>query len=108
MQKALVEGVLNDVRRGKRGESGFKPATYAAVLPLVQDACTSGHVLDVQKCKNKLSDLKALYVIWRTLQELSGWGLDPDTRLIVADDEQWTTYLKVSFFIQLITIIYRL
>jgi hypothetical protein len=97
MQIVLLEGLLDEARRGKRAESGFKKEAYTTVIPKIQAACKQEVVIDTQKCRNKVSEYKSLYSTWLTLQSLSGWGIDPETRMIVAEEETWTTYIKVSY-----------
>ena len=43
MEEALLQGLVQEVRDGKRAESGFKES-YMRVLPSVNLSCTSSHI----------------------------------------------------------------
>jgi hypothetical protein len=97
MRIALFQGLIDQVRQGRRADSGFKAEAYNAVVPKVQLVCPQQGVrIDKQECRSKISEYKALYSLWKTLSAKSGWGIDPETRLITTSDENWDTYLQVS------------
>jgi hypothetical protein len=51
-----------------------------------------------KQLKNRWDNLKILYNFWKLLWSNSGSGRDPDTGLVVVDDEWWEANTKVSNF----------
>jgi hypothetical protein len=49
-----------------------------------------------KQLKNRWDNLKILYNFCKSLWSKSGLGRDPDTGLVVVDDEWWETNTKVS------------
>ena len=102
MVEAFLEALIEQVRLGKRSESGFKPEAYAYALPKVQARMIpenyKGECLcaDRNKVRAKVSSLKALYAAYEKLLEESGFGRDAETGLIIADDDVWDPYLNVK------------
>ena len=102
METALLEGLCEQVRLGKRADSAFKKEAWQAVLPYIQahvsqtDDQGNLRVVSQAQASNKTSDFKALFVEWRALKEASGVGWDEETGLPVASDDWWSHYLKVS------------
>jgi hypothetical protein len=66
MELALLEGLVDEVRRGKRADSGFKKKSWTAVLPRIQTCVTQTdeqgklRLVDQNKAAAKRSDLKTL------------------------------------------------
>ena len=100
MVSTLLETLVEQARLGKRAESGFKSEAYTAAMSRVQMQIFQKHPeggylqLTKDKLRTKVSSLKKLWTAWQTLQNESGFGLDPDTGLIVADDEVWARYIN--------------
>ena len=94
--EALVDGMVAQVNDGKRADTGFKQEAYIAVIDQI-NAVNNGEVpIDLERAKNKISEYKALYVLWKQLLSLSGWSIDPETRIIQASEENWTDVIAVS------------
>ena len=103
MVEALLNGLVQQVRLGKRAQGGFKPEAYSTILPELQKTVRQqglkGGYLQITtvQVKNKVSSLKALHTAWKELIDQSGVGRDPDTGAVTATDDWWKTYLaKVS------------
>ena len=96
MAEALVDGMVAQVKDGKRADTGFKQEAYIAVLDQI-NAVNKGEVpIDLERAKNKLSEYKGLYILWKLLLSYSGWSLNPETCVIEAPDEAWDAVIAVS------------
>jgi hypothetical protein len=68
MEQALLEDLLDQVRSGKRAESGFKKKAWQAVLPLVQAQIVQSTDEDIilqvsqSQASNKVSEFKSIYI----------------------------------------------
>ena len=97
MEEALLTGLLEEMRKGNRTASGFEKEAYRAVLPLINAKCVQEDAkVNQQKAKNKISDYKKLYTIWKSLIELPGWEIDPETRRFTASAIDWEVQISVS------------
>ena len=105
MLEMLLETLVDQVRQGKRADSGLKAEAYAAALPKVQARMAPGNCrggtssLTRDKLRAKVSSLKKLYTAYLKLLDESGFGRDALTGLIIADDEVWDRYLKARLAI---------
>ena len=43
-----------------------------------------------------MRQFKSKYKEWKLLQSLSGFGFDPTTGLVTADEKVWENYIKVT------------
>ena len=102
MVEAFLEAFIEQVRLGKRFESGFKPEAYAYALLKVQARMIpenyKGGCLyaDRNKVRVKISSLKALYAVYEKLLEESEFERDAEIGLIIVDDDVWDFYLNVK------------
>lgn len=101
METAMLEGLREQARKGKRADTGFKKEAWTAVLPIITEAMPpnpDGIYLQMsqEKASAKLSDLKEQYTIYMKLEvELSGFGWDEARQMVTAPDEVWDVYLLV-------------
>ena len=72
MVTLLIEVMVTQVERGKRADTGFKEEAYHAVLEKVNEMNTREVKIDLDRAKNKISEYKTLYVLWKQLKDLSG------------------------------------
>jgi hypothetical protein len=91
MEQALLEGLLDQIRLGKRADTGIKREAWICVLPLIQNHITQlvdGVLYQVTQAQasNKFSEFKAIFVEWQALRKNSGFGWDEETQLITAPD----------------------
>jgi hypothetical protein len=69
METALLKGLVEQQRDGKRADTGFKKEAWTAVLPAIQAKVETRDpngvplVLSQQQATNKLSEFKQLFVI---------------------------------------------
>lgn len=97
MERALLQTLVDQVRSGKRAESGFKKEAWAASLEQVQLVAQHPDLVTLKKSKDKVDNLKAKWNMWVKLRyEVSGWGWDETTQLFIASAEQWDRYIEVS------------
>lgn len=89
MERALLQTLVDQVRSGKRAESGFKKEAWVASLEQVQLVAQHPDLMTLKKSKDKVDNLKAKGNIWVKLRyEVSGWGWDETTQLFIASAEQ--------------------
>jgi hypothetical protein len=113
MIQVMLEALVEQVRKGKRAESGFKKEVWTAVLPQIQaevvQTVEDGSYYEIRsdQAANKLSDLKSLYSEFKRLLEQSGFGWDEEQGVVTAPDEVWDAYLKVcQYFVQFEALLY--
>jgi hypothetical protein len=104
MERALLESLLNQVRKGKRAESGFKSEAWKVVVKQVQAQIVqrgadgkSIRKVTQQQASNKYSDFKGMFAAWKGLYNASGFGWNDELELFEADDSVWETYIEVQF-----------
>lgn len=102
MSKALLEAQIHQVRLGKRSDSGFKKSIWILILEAVQPHVHQTHAdgsirrLSQSQASTKTSEFKSFHSEWKKLLEVSGFGKDPETGCITADNTVWDRYLEVS------------
>jgi hypothetical protein len=80
--------MLDQVRLGKRADSGYKSKAWNKCFNTVEAKYTGNpSLLTIDKLKSKLSNYQQLYKDWRWLLRQSGFGLHPETRVITASSE---------------------
>lgn len=101
MLETLVLGLIEQVRLGRRAESGFKTEAYQPVIDSIKAQMEEGATLTKAQVKSKVSWLKTMWQAWDRLRNESGVGIDHETGLLIADDEVWGPILKnVSSLLQ--------
>jgi hypothetical protein len=97
----LFQAMVDQVRLGKRAQSGFKPEAWVyaqgEVKEHMQDLGSESEAAKVMldRVKNKVNDTKARYKEWINLASASGFGWNELTELYEATDKVWTGYIKV-------------
>lgn len=94
MEETMFDTLLDQDRRGKRADAGFKAEAWTIVRKAVQEVYTRSLLIEVSQLKNKESNYKALYKDWKWLKEQSGFGQDPETGLITASKESWIEVIR--------------
>lgn len=96
MEQAMYSEMVNQHRLFKRAAAGFKSEAWVPILAAIQAVTTTGHRVNKLQCQGKTSNHKAKWAVWRHLLiDLSGWGWDPVTKLLLAEDDQWKMQIKV-------------
>lgn len=95
MEAALFDTLVEEVRKGKRAESGFKKTAWTEVILKVTEQMVVRRSLSQKQCQSKMDGYKKLWKEWWYLRNLSGWGWDTVTELFIADDEQWRIQISV-------------
>jgi hypothetical protein len=103
IEQVLFEGLLNQIRLGKRADTGIKREAWIYVLPLIQNYITQlvdGVLYQVTQAQasNKFSEFKTIFIEWQALRKNSGFGWDEKTQLITAPDAVWDIYIAVSIY----------
>ncbi len=62
MEEIVFHTLLDQVEIGKRADSGFKKEAWTACSDVIRS--TSGQFVSIEKCKNKVEEMKLL---WRDL-----------------------------------------
>lgn len=98
MERALLQTMVDQVRCGKRAESGFKEEALVASVDRVKEISTVPDMVTLRKAKDKLDTLKAQWNIWVKLRyKMSGWGWDETTQLFLASPEKCERCIEVCF-----------
>ena len=99
MEQVLLDSMVISVRGGLRAETGFKKAAWLEALKNIVTKFPSQSTLTTKQLTTKLQWYKTKWKEWLILDNLSGWGWNPETELHTADDKTWIDHLVVSFFI---------
>jgi hypothetical protein len=102
MHRALLEGMLEQCRAGKRADSGFKKEIWTAILPAIQVAYSGPIQITQLQVKSRAEWYKAMWKEWCSLEENSGFGWDEPTQLFTAEESVWRNYLQVSYTLTII------
>jgi hypothetical protein len=96
MEEILFNTMLDQVRLGKRADSGYKSEAWNKCFNAVEAEYTGNpSLLTIEKLKSKLSNYQQLYKDWRWLLGQSGFGLHPETRVVTASSEAWEEVIRV-------------
>jgi hypothetical protein len=97
MEQQLFGTLVDQCRKGKRADSGFKSEAWAAALLAVLDATPEDlkHLLSIDKLKSMEQNYKGLYKDRMWLLEQSGFGINHITGCVTASDQAWDDLLKV-------------
>ena len=105
MHVTLLESLIDQVHKGKRSDNGFKSEAYTIVTDLVKAVSNQPELITKDKVKNRVHYLKDLYEVYKPLAELSGMGKDPETNILIADDDVWEAYIaahvRLLVFVQM-------
>jgi hypothetical protein len=94
MEETMFDALLDQDRRGKRADVGFKSEAWTLVREAVQQVYIRRLSIEVLQLKSRESNYKALYKDWKWLKEQSGFGQDPETSLITASKESWIKVIR--------------
>jgi Myb/SANT-like DNA-binding domain len=94
MEEILFHTLLEQVDIGKRADSGFKKEAWTACSDAIRN--TTGQFVSIEKCKNKVEAMKALWRDLNWLKDQSGFGWDENIGLVQAGDQAWKDVIKVS------------
>ena len=99
MERVLLQSMVDQVRSGKRAESGFKKEAWVVSVDQVKAIAKLPDLVTLKKAKDKVDSIKTKWNIWWKLRyEVSGWGWDETTQLFLASPEQWERYIEVHYF----------
>ncbi|CAI9775951.1 unnamed protein product [Fraxinus pennsylvanica] len=87
---SLVEQVLDG---HKRTDNGFTAFQVSKAMERVSNGC--GVIVSDKNVRARLKTLKKEHNEVRQLLNMSGFGLDPETGCIVADQVAWDEFIKV-------------
>ncbi|KAI5814379.1 hypothetical protein BZA77DRAFT_318728 [Pyronema omphalodes] len=96
MVSSLVEVLLDEVRLGKRADTGFKGTSFErALLEINQKVDGKGLPpnLDVGQVKSKLNTIKKDYDLLITIKGYSGVGWDDEKAMVLAEPSVWDRIL---------------
>ena len=95
-KKTLILNTLADSKKrlGVGADSGFKVTQLQAARDAI--ATISSTSPTTAQVKNKCNTLKKDLKGWLCLLGVSGFGRDPDTGFITADDEVWSNFLTIK------------
>ena len=83
------------IKMGKKGDRGFKEEAYNAVASAMTESSNGAYVMTSSSVKNRYKHLKQLYYAMKEMMNASGFGYDPVSKQVVADEALWNTWLEV-------------
>ena len=95
MKEALFSALVEQSRRGKRADQGFKSEAWVVAFEGVNIVYKGTTGLTMEKCKSKESNYRALYKDWKWLIGQSGFGIHPETACVTASPEAWEEVIRV-------------
>ncbi|KAF6155860.1 hypothetical protein GIB67_039191 [Kingdonia uniflora] len=81
--------------QGNKSDNGWKPKAYYGVRVAIKDKI--GIVITTRNIRDRIKTWKEMLSEMRELRNLSGFGWDPVSCTIVADDEVWAALDQVEF-----------
>ncbi|CAI9766694.1 unnamed protein product [Fraxinus pennsylvanica] len=93
MDGLLINSLVEQVLSGhKRTDNGFTSFQVAKAIERVSNGC--GVAVSDKNVRARLKTLKKEHTEVRQLLNMSGFGLDPETGRIVADQVAWDEFIK--------------
>lgn len=91
-EKSLIDILVNEVRRGKRAENGFKKDSWTLATNVLNEKYGLG--LSLTQVKNKINMIKKKYDVFLALKNNSGFGWDGENQMPTAPIDVWARYLN--------------
>ena len=91
-RRYFINAMVREVESGTFVDTGFKKAAWRHIVDYLNAA--SGRQFNKQQCQSYYSVLKSQYVMYSTLLENSGFGVDPITNGPTASDSVWDAFCK--------------
>lgn len=89
----MLQTVENQQKEGYRADSGSKPSVIQAIIEALATIDTSPVPSQVE---TKINTFKKDLKNWlKLVNEMSGFGKDPETGAVIASEEQWNILLAV-------------
>ncbi|KAH8092687.1 hypothetical protein BXZ70DRAFT_453899 [Cristinia sonorae] len=89
----LINGLLNAKAQGQVSDNGFKKVVFQTIHAQFDKL---GFPKSLEACAGRTATKD--FNIVNTLRNLSGFGWDPETCVVVADDHVWEAYLVAAKF----------
>ncbi|KAH8100191.1 hypothetical protein BXZ70DRAFT_174295 [Cristinia sonorae] len=86
----LINGLLNAKAQGQVSDNGFKKVVFQTIHAQFDKL---GFPKSLEACAGRTATIKKDFNVVNTLRNLSGFGWDPETCVVVADDHVWEAYL---------------
>jgi hypothetical protein len=96
MDRCLTEILVEQVRKGNKIDSTFKPAAYRAALTALHE--NFGLVLTKEHIRNRLKTWKKQFEILKELLGHKGFKWDETRKMVIADNSVWNAYIQVHSF----------
>ena len=94
MEEAMLEGLVEAVRKGYRADSSYK--TEGWKLALDRTLAVAPQVVNLKQVKSKYDSHKKDCRAWKELCALSGWGWDEAKGVPVASEDVMDTYFEAN------------
>ena len=91
-RRYFINAMVRETEQGNFVDTGFKKAAWKNIVDDLNAA--SGKQFNKQQCQSYYSVLKSQYVMYSTLLDNSGFGVDPITNGPTAADSVWDAYCK--------------
>ncbi|KAJ7764054.1 hypothetical protein DFH07DRAFT_770703 [Mycena maculata] len=90
MMGILIQVLVAEKKLGRQAESGWTSESYNRVVVALKAA---GIIRDSKQVKSCWTRTKGQYKVMKEMLGLSGFGLDPKTKALTAEEEVWDAYL---------------
>lgn len=91
-RRYFINAMVREIEQGTFVDTGFKKAAWKHIVDDLNAA--SGKEFNKQQCQSYYSVLKSQYVMYSTLLDNSGFGVDPITNGPTAADSVWDAFCK--------------
>jgi len=94
MEEAMLEGLVEAVRKGYRADSSYKADGWK--IALNRTLTVAQQSVTIKQIKSKHDNQKRDWKLWKELCGLSGWGWDEDKGVPVASEEVMEAYFEAN------------
>uniref|UniRef100_A0A2N9FX33 Myb/SANT-like domain-containing protein n=1 Tax=Fagus sylvatica TaxID=28930 RepID=A0A2N9FX33_FAGSY len=92
MDRCLTEILVEEVKKGNKIDSTFKPAAYRAAITALKEKF--GLELTKEHVRNRLKTWKKQFGILKELLAHKGFKWDETRKMVIADNSVWNDYSK--------------
>ncbi|XP_077234683.1 uncharacterized protein LOC143876886 [Tasmannia lanceolata] len=91
MDNVFLGELIEQMKLGRKVGGSFIELAWAKVEERMREKCDKN--ITIENCKNRLRTLKKHYVLVKSITELSGFGWNSQSCMVVAEDAVWDDYI---------------
>jgi hypothetical protein len=96
MDELIVNVLMDQVNLGQKCDNGtFTTAAWRAVVKALNEEMRIN--VDITQCKSHMKHLRSQYHIVKDIKSYSGFGWNDELEMVIAEDDVWEIFVKVSF-----------